>query len=136
MDNYIEITNSNYNFSYYNKTYLINQNSPIIELKRYFLINEIKEQMSQIIKKHNIDLDINNTFPRWLMFNVGSDKYLIDPVINIYNHDYTIFINDIKYFNKNIKQIQIDNLIKDLKILDKCKYVVDRSEERRVGKEC
>ena len=125
LSNYITVKNKNYEFMFYNTTYQINQISPILELKRYYLMQEIKEQMSKIIKKHNVDLDVNNTFPRWFMYQVSKCKYIVDPMITIKKYDFIQIINDIKYFNKNISDTKINNLINDLEIENKCKYFVD-----------
>jgi hypothetical protein len=53
MNNLILFKDNNYEFTYQHIIYQINQVSPLLEMKRFNLINNIKKSCFNIIKKYN-----------------------------------------------------------------------------------
>lgn len=129
MENNITIINNHYNFKYIHTQYEINQISPILELKRMDIINKIKNDITNTIKKYNIEFDVNNTFPRWLMNQMFNQIYVIDPLIPYSNYNNIQLINDIKYFNKNLNDNKIKEIIQILDIDNKCINAINELRE-------
>jgi hypothetical protein len=84
--------------------------NPLIEYKRFELIEKFKKEFIPIPKFNK--LDIYNIFPRWLMNNTNNS--LRDPILplNITKINNTQFIGDIKYNYPNISPNDIDNIIR------------------------
>ena len=60
--------------------YEINEISVLLELKRYELVHQIKKECSIFFNIHNLNIDVNNIIPRWIMLNLPKIKN-IDPLL-------------------------------------------------------
>src|SRR5690606_41387266 len=98
-------------------------------------------QVKSVTTKH-LTLDGNEEHPVYETYLLWNNTYqLTDYQFVNYNNSYADFDVQIKYVNPNGNQINIVKIINPntLKPLEEWQYAngsFDRSEERRVGKEC
>ena len=113
----ITLDNDNYNFSYKNINYIINDLSPLLELQRYKLINNIKNECEKILHKYHHKLDINNILPRWIFLQFSNDTYHVDPLFPFDGQNNTQLKKDIFYLsNKSLYSHQIDRIIEEINL--------------------
>jgi hypothetical protein len=99
-------------YKYDNKiiTYDIQFISPIIELKRYQLINKIKDECKILLKDWNID--INNILPRWIFLQFSTGNHFVDPLFPSNGRNNAQLKKDLYYLSKKqFDNSKIDELI-------------------------
>jgi phosphorylated CTD-interacting factor 1 len=89
-----------YEFLYRNVTYEINQISPLLELKRYQLLQEIKKEINEYLRSKHINIDVNNLLPRWIMLQFNDKIYYPDPLFPYNGNNNSQLIEDIHYLSK------------------------------------
>ena len=119
--------NKNYSITFKKISYEINNISPIIEIKRYELINEIKDEIRIIFNKNNLSIDVNNILPRFIMNQYQNSNYFVDPLLP-YNATYFDQLKEDLYFlsDKTINKINILKLIKELDLKNKFNKAIDK----------
>ena len=117
MYNSIEFLNNNYIIDFIDIQYQINIIHPLIELKRYELIQSIKQKIRIIFDKENIHIDVNNILPRFIMLQFKNKNYYIDPILPYQANDYSQLKKDLYYLsNKKLSKEKIENIIKLLNL--------------------
>lgn len=119
MYNSINYENTNYNITFTDIQYEINIINPLIELKRYNLIQEIKIKINTIFQKYSLDIDVNNILPRFIMVQYKNKSYYVDPILPYNASEYAQLKKDLYIFtNKKLKNNDIDNLIKEIDLTE------------------
>ena len=105
--------------------YEINEISVLLELKRYELVHQIKKECSIFFNIHNLNIDVNNIIPRWIMLNLPKIKN-IDPLLP-YNGSNNIQLRKDLYFflDKKYNYTFIDNIIKELNLTEKFNNAIE-----------
>ena len=115
MYNSIIFDNSGYNITFTDIQYEISIINPFIELKRYKLMQEIKEKIMNIFQIHSLDIDVNNIIPRFIMVQYKNKSYYIDPILPYNATDNTQLKKDLYFLSKKkLKNNEIDNLIQEM----------------------
>tara|TARA_B110000483_G_scaffold156428_1_gene185728 strand:- start:1207 stop:3510 length:2304 start_codon:yes stop_codon:yes gene_type:complete len=127
MYNTINFENSNYNIVFKDIQYEISIIDPFIELKRYQLIQEIKNKIKIIFNNYKLNIDVNNILPRFIMVQYKDKSYYVDPIIPYNPNNYTQLKKDLYYLsNKKLKNNEIDKLINELDLTNKFNNAVDK----------
>lgn len=107
--------------------YGIFQISPQLELKRQIIINEIKNEIKKELNEKNFNkIDVNNFFPKWLMYQLNFSEYNLDPVIPYKNINNISLMRDFYFLSeKKLSTIEIKKKIKNLNLEIKCKEAID-----------
>lgn len=120
VDSIIKYENPNYIFYNIHISYEINQISPLIELYRYKLIKNIKEECKKYFIKKKLNIDINNILPRWIMLQFKDNNYYVDPILPYNGDDNTQIRKDFHYLsNKKISLKNADLIINELNLKNK-----------------
>jgi len=120
MESIIKYENKDYIFYNIHISYEINQISPLIELYRYKLIKYIKDECKKFFIIKNINIDINNLLPRWIMLQFKDKHYYVDPLLPYNGEDNSQFRKDLYYLsNKKISLKNADQIINELNLKDK-----------------
>ncbi len=118
----IKYKNTDYRFNYKYIDYEINQISVKLELKRYQLMNKIKDELN-IILQDILPININNILPRWIMLQFRNKIYYIDPIFPYNGDDNSQLKKDLLFFSNN--QINVDEIINKLNFTQKCNNCID-----------
>jgi hypothetical protein len=114
----VKYSDKYYDFEFYNVTYEINIISPLLELKRQQIMNNIKTECKYLLEPINVD--VNNVIPRWIFLQYKDSKHFIDPIFPQDGTDFTQLKKDIYYLSgKKINGVDIDNLITKLDLTNK-----------------
>ena len=108
--------------------YGICQISPNIEMKRDEIIIAMKEKIAkELVEFPYNKIDVNNFFPKWLMYQLNASNYNVDPVIPYRNIDNTSLIRDFYFLSE--KQLSMDNIHKKIKNLNLDKRCIKATNE-------
>ena len=127
MDNSISYIDDNYIFDYQNISYEINQVSPLLELKRFSIMQQIKENCKNYLNSKKLyNIDINNILPRWIMLQFKDKNYYVDPIFPFNGIDNTQLKKDIFIFtDKKLTDKEIDLIIVELDFKNKFNIAID-----------
>lgn len=104
--------------------YEIQYISPILELKRYQLINKIKDDCKIILKPYNID--INNILPRWIFLQFSNGNKFIDPLFPYNGQINTQLKKDLYYLSKKqFDENKINSVVAELDFTNKFNLAID-----------
>jgi hypothetical protein len=118
--NIVKYEESDYIFYNNSISYEINEISPLLEIYRYKLIKNIKEECRKYFIINKINIDINNILPRWIMLQFKDKNYYIDPLLPYNANDYGQFKKDLYYLsNKKISLKSAEKIIKELNLTNK-----------------
>jgi len=120
-NNDIQFENKNYNIKFKEISYEINDISPLIELKRYELIQEIKQDIKTILQDNHLQkIDVNNFLPRFIMNQYKNKSTFIDPLLP-YNAEYFNQLKEDLYYlsKKKLNKKMIDSLVEKLNLKEK-----------------
>ena len=94
--------NKKYKFDYISAKdqYEIKEISPLLEMKRFKIVNYLKKKINNYFVKNNIKVDVINILARWLMTNISLAELKVDPLIPIYPSYYDQIIKDINILSK------------------------------------
>ena len=96
--------------------YEINEISVLLELNRDELVQQIKKECSIFLNERNLDVDVNNIIPRWIMLNLPKIKN-IDPLLPYNGTNNSQLRKDLYFFlDKKYNYTFIDNIIKELNL--------------------
>ena len=130
MGSIIKYENPDYIFYNIHISYEINQISPLIELYRYKLIKYIKDECKKFFMIKNINIDINNLLPRWIMLQFKDKHYYVDPLLPYNGDDNSQFRKDLYYLsNKKISLKNADQIINELNLKDKFNNAINQLRE-------
>jgi len=130
MGSIIKYENSDYIFYNINISYEINQISPLIELYRYKLIKCIKDECKKYFYTKNINIDINNILPRWIMLQFKDKCYYVDPLLPYNGNDNSQLKKDLYYLsNKRVSLKNADKIINELNLKDKFNNAINQLRE-------
>ena len=116
----INFENSNYNIVFKDIQYEISIIDPLIELKRYDLVQNIKKEIREIFQKHKLNIDVNNILPKFIMNQYKNKSYYIDPILPYNATELDQLKKDLYYLSKKkLKNNEIDNLIDELNLKDR-----------------
>ena len=116
----INFENSNYNIVFKDIQYEISIIDPLIELKRYDLVQNIKKEIREIFQKHKLNIDVNNILPKFIMNQYKNKSYYIDPILPYNATELDQLKKDLYYLSKKkLKNKEIDNLIDELNLKDR-----------------
>ena len=124
--NKYNIKNKYYTYEYKESDYEISQLTPLLEIKRYFLIQDFYKEIETGLLSNNIIISINSVLPKWLMKCISLNIYKIDPIIPYNPIYFNSLIEDIKNVSKTKKSIKdiTDIIINKIKIKELCnKYI-------------
>jgi len=120
VDKKNKFQNNNYSIYYQPISYEINIVNPIVELKRYDLVFQIKENMRKIFQKHRLDIDVNNILPRFIMNQFVKKSYFIDSLLPYNASEFTQLHEDLYFLsNKKLNSKKIKALMKELDLKNK-----------------
>jgi len=124
IKNIKHINDGNDGYNIYNN---IPHCNPLIEYKRFELIQQFKKQFTPPIKYNK--LDIYNILPRWLMNNVNNTSK--DPVLplNKTKINNKQFIGDILFNYPNISKNEIQNIIDYFNLPSVCKTIFNELKQ-------
>ena len=110
----------NYIVNFQPISYEINIVNPMVELKRYDLVSQIKDSIRKIFQKHKLNIDVNNILPRFIMNQFVKKSYFIDSLLP-YNASEFAQLHEDLYFlsNKKLNSKKINALIKELDLKNK-----------------
>ena len=124
--NTISVYEDKYNrFEYKPIQYEIEEISPILELYRYELIQQIKKECTEYLLSNNIKIDINNIFPRWMMLQFHDSIYYIDPIIPWNGKNNSQLQKDLYYLShQKISLNKANEIINELQLNKKCNKAI------------
>ena len=127
MESRITCETEHYTFSYTNITYEINQISPLLELKRYKLITDIKESCEAFFKEKKIPtVNVDNVIPRWMMLQFKNSPYYVDPLLPYNASDNSQLIVDIHNLTeKKVSYEEAQVLVIELNLTEKFNNAVN-----------
>jgi len=110
---------NNYIFKSDNLYYKINEISVLLELKRYYLIQEIKKECIDFFEAKQLNINVSNIIPRWIMLNLPNIKNS-DPILPYNAINNSQLKKDLYYFlDKKYSYAQIDSIIQELDLTGK-----------------
>ena len=116
---------NNYVYQNIDITYEINDISILLELKRYILVNDIKNKCKEYFIHKKLGLNINNILPRWIMlqynFKNDKDKYnYVDPILPFNGRNNSQLKKDLYIFlEKKYSYDEINKIVEDLNLKEK-----------------
>ena len=122
------INKQNYIYEYIKSEYEISQLTPLLEIKRYFIIQDLFDIIENKLKQNNIYIKINSVLPKWLMKTISLGDYKIDPIIPYNPNDFTSLIIDIKNVsktNKSIEEIK-DIIVNKINLNKLCNSLIEK----------
>ena len=126
---------NNYVYQNIDITYEINDISILLELKRYILVNDIKNECKQYFFYKKLDLNINNILPRWIMLQYNTKNNLklynyVDPILPFNAKDNSQLKKDLYIFlNKKYSYNEIDKIIEELNLTSKFNKAIVQLKE-------
>ena len=127
----MEILKTNeYRVDYIYHKYITNNVSeellPLVEIIRHKIVRAIKSYLNNLFKKNNLNVDINNIFPRWLMHSMANihSKNRVDPIIPYKYNDYLLIENDLKVLYP--RRSDISKILNDINLEKFCNTKINR----------
>ena len=75
LDNIIKYSDDEYIFYFKKIKFEIDEISPIIELYRQKLIQNIKKDCKKYFKQKKLNIDIHKILPRWIMLQYKNESF-------------------------------------------------------------
>ena len=127
MYNTINYENTNYNIVFRDTQYEISIIDPLIELKRYELIQNIKKETREIFNKYKLNIDINNILPKFIMNQYKDKTYYVDPILPYNASNMLQLKKDLYYLsNKKLKDIEVNKLIEEIDLKGKFNNAINK----------
>jgi hypothetical protein len=107
--------------------YELNQVSPLLELKRYELMQKMHRECQDIINSLGLKIDIVNIIPRWIMLQFANGTYFVDPIFPHDGDNNSQLIKDIVILAPSNKRptLNIPDIIVALDLKERCNKCIN-----------
>lgn len=126
MESKILFENDFYKFFYNHISYEINNVSPLLELKRFKLIQNIKKEINSYLSQKDLKITASHILPKWVMLQFKNKNYYIDPIFPYNGIDNSQLKDDLYYLsNKKLKKDKINKIITELNLTQKFNNAIE-----------